>query len=162
LNRPARALDDNKNALMPQSHQYLRIEIDGGSYLLPGSASFAIEQRDHLVVNDTDNSPVAAWRVTKSERWPAYCLDRLFKPARRGQWQRVVFLEGAPYPIGLAVGEAQLMARTEVIVEPFTPPGRSPPDGHLFDAAWINGARATLVLNPAALVGYLRRLGGVR
>ena len=147
---------------MTQSNQYLRIEIDGGSYLLPGSASYVIEQRDHLVVNDADSSPVAAWRATKSERWPAYCLDRLFKPARGGQWLRAVFLEGAPHPIGLAVGEAQLMARTEVRVEPFTPPGRPPADGHLFNGAWVDGARVMLVLNPAALVGYLRRLGGKR
>jgi hypothetical protein len=147
---------------MAQSNQFLRIEIDGNSYLLPGSASFAIEQRDHLVANDTDNTPVAAWRVTKSERWPAYCLDRQFKPVKHCHWQRAVFLEGAPHPIGLAVGEAQLMARTEVRVEPFTPPGRPPADGHLFNGAWVDGARAMLVLNPAALVGYLRRLGGVR
>lgn len=146
---------------MSQANQYLRIEIDGGTYLLPGSASYAIEQRDHLVVNDADTA-VAAWRVTKSERWPAYCLDRLFKPVKGGQWQRAVFLEGAGQPIGLAVGEAQLMARTEVRVEPFTPPGPVPADGHLFNGAWVDGTRAMLVLNPTALIGYLRRLGGAR
>jgi hypothetical protein len=148
---------------MPESTQYLRVEIDGTSYLLPGSASFAIEQRDHLVVNDTDNTPVVAWRVTKSERWPAYCLDRMFKPVRHGHWQRAVFLEAVPHPIGLVVGEAQLMARTEVRVEPFTPPGLpTGRGGHFFNGAWVEGARAVLVFDPAALIGYLQGLGGTR
>jgi len=148
---------------MAESNQYLRIEIDGMTFLLPGSASFAIEQREHLVVNDTDNSPAAAWRVTKSERWPAYCLDRALKPVKHGRWQRAVFLEAAPHPIGLIVGEAQLLARAEVRVEPFTPPGLPPGrSGHLFNGAWVDGARAILVFEPAALVGYLRGLEGMR
>ncbi|OGI42015.1 MAG: hypothetical protein A2150_05655 [Candidatus Muproteobacteria bacterium RBG_16_64_11] len=146
---------------MADPTQYLRIEIDGAQYLLPSAASLAIEQRDHLVVNDTDDTPAAAWRVTKSARWPAYCLDRSFKPVKHGRWQRAVFLDASPHPIGLMTGEAQLMARTELRVEPFSPPGPAPSRfGHLFNGAWVEGSRAVLVLDPAALIGFLQGLGG--
>jgi hypothetical protein len=146
---------------MPDSTQYLRIEIDGAQYLLPSAASLAIEQRDHLVINDTDDTPAAAWRVMNSARWPAYCLDRGFQPVKHGRWQRAVFLEASPHPIGLITGEAQLMARAEVRVEPFSPPGPAPTRfGHLFKGAWVEGSRAVLVFDPAALVGFLQDLGG--
>lgn len=146
---------------MAESGQYLRMVLQGAAYLLPSGASFAIEQRDALVLDDGPG-PVAAWRPMRQTRWPAYGLDKMLQPTRPRDWQRAVFIEAAPHPVGLVVDEVQLLGRDEVhVVTAFTPLGAPPTRfGHLFNAAWVDNHRATLVLDPKILVAYLRSLDG--
>ena len=140
--------------------QYLRIEIDGQTYLLPNAASVTIEQRDSLIGNDNSDSNVAAWRDIKSQQWPAYCLDRRLNVSRRDDWQRVVFLEAKPNPVGIMADEVQLLPRTEMLVTRFSPLGNPPTKaGHIFSAAWVHEDRAILVFEPNALIAYLQNLG---
>lgn len=140
---------------MADLNQYLRISFDGASALLPGRASAAIESRDVLTLNP-GGGKVAAWRSHRGRRLPAYCLDARLKPVRRDGWERAVFLDG----VGLVVDEVQMLGRTEGTVQPFTPLGAPPtPAGHLYSGAWVEGHRATLVLDPRALVAYLQSLG---
>lgn len=144
---------------MPESSQYLRIQLAGADYLLPGNA-YAIEQRANLAAAQPGDFPVVAWRVLPSGRCPAYSLGREFKPQPPGDWTVAVFLETGPRPIGLTSAEVQLLTRVGIHVEPFTPPGQPPTRaGHLFNAAWVEDARPLLVFEPAALVAYLQTLG---
>lgn len=136
-------------------NQYLRIALNGSSVLLPSGASAAIEQRDALTPN-TGGGTVTAWRVNRGRRLPAYCLDAALRPVRRNDWERAVFLDG----VGLVVDEVQMLGRTETTVHPFAPLGPAPTHvGHLYNGAWVDGHRATLVLDPRALVAYLQSLG---
>lgn len=141
---------------MADLNQYLRLRVNGSSVLLPGRASAAIESRDALTVN-TGGGKVAAWRVHRGRRLPAYCLDDRLKPVRRDGWERAVFLDG----VGLVVDEVQMLGRSEGgAVHPFTPLGPPPTlAGHLYNGAWVEGQRATLVLDPRALVAYLQAIG---
>lgn len=146
---------------MAEADQYLRIVFAGGEYLLPGNASLAIEQRHNLTVNDSEGGAVAAWRVVRSVRWPAFALDKELTPVVSETWQRAVFLEARPAPVGLLADEIQILPRAELIIEPFTPLGEAPGRfGHLFNAAWINDKDAVLVFDPRALSAYLAGLGG--
>jgi hypothetical protein len=144
------------------STQYLRLTLQRASFLLPSAASLAIEQRDALAL-ENGPAPLAAWRSSRQGRWPAYCLDAKLKPARRADWQRAVFVaaSAANGAVGLAVDEVQLLTRTDLHVLPFTPLGAPPTRfGHLFSAAWVEGADVTLVLDPTVLGAYLHGLGG--
>lgn len=145
---------------MTGTEQYLRINIGGMDYLLPSSVSLAIEQRDSLLVNDDAASHVTAWRLVKTGRWPAYCLDGNLELLRRHNWQRAVFVNASPYPLGLIADDIQLLPAADVRVEPFTPLG-SPPtsSGHVFSGAWVQGSKLTLAFQPPGLVAYLRTLG---
>lgn len=95
-------------------------------------------------------------------RWPAYSVDADLNPLARHAWQRAVFLQGEVRPVGLIADELQLLAREEVRIEPFRPPGPAPtPAGHLFGGAWVRPGRVpVLMFEPRALAEYLRRLGG--
>jgi len=136
-------------------NQYLRITFNGTGALLPSGASAAIEQRDALTPN-AGRGKVTAWRTHRGRRLPAYCLDQALQPVRRDDWVRAIFLDG----VGLVVDEIQMLGRTEASVQPFTPLGPAPtPVGHLYNGAWVEGQRATLVLDPRALVAYLQGLG---
>jgi hypothetical protein len=147
---------------MIDNQQYLRLQVAGHSYLLPSVQRYSIEQRDNLTENLDSSSGVAAWRVVRNDRWPAYALDgalRLRRPP--AQWQRAVYLEDAPHTVGLIVDDVQLLPRGAVNASPFTPLGPTPTAaGHLFMSAWVNAGRVMLVFSPAALLGYLRNLGG--
>lgn len=145
---------------MVESGQFLRVGLSGTSYLLPSSAGFSIEQREHLVPNVDPRHNATAWRVVKSERWPAFYLDADLQLKRDEGWQRAVFLEGHPHPAGLITDELQLLPRADVHVEPFTPLGPpSTPVGHLFSGAWINDNQLILVFDPRCLATYLLNLG---
>ena len=146
---------------MADNRQFLRIGLQGADYLLPGTASFAIEKRENL----EDGEPgalIAAWSVTPRGRWPAYSVDSDLDPYPRSAWQRAVFLQGQMQPLGLVADELQLLGRDEVRVERFRPLGPEPtPLGHLFNGAWVRPGRPPLlVFDPRALAEYLRRLGG--
>jgi len=146
---------------LSDSNQYLRLEIAGISYLLPSVQRYSIEQRDSLAENLDASSGVAAWRLVRNDRWPAYALDAGLRLTRPPQgWQRAVFLEAASQMVGLIVADVQLLPRGAVTVSPFTPLGPAPTgDGHLFNNAWVNTGKVTLVFSPNALLGYLRSLG---
>lgn len=146
---------------MPELNQYLRIGLEQVSYLLPSEASLSIEQRDNLVAADTvdGNDAVTAWRVIQQDRWPAFHLGGDLQPTKNPHWQRAIFLEDQPHPLGLIADEIQLLPRTEVHIEPFTPLGAAPsPAGHLFSGAWLHQNELILVFEPKALVGYLGKL----
>lgn len=144
---------------MAKSEQYLRVAFAGMEFLLPSSASFAIEQRDGLVVNDGGAKTAAAWWETRGKRLPAYHLDADLKLARNDDWQRAVFLNAQPHPVGLAANEIQLLAHADVRVEPFHPLGQAPtPGGQLFSAAWVRGATVMLVFDPQVLAAHLLNL----
>ena len=141
---------------MAGSEQYLRIAFAGQEFLLPNSASFAIEQREGLTVNDNAADSTVAWWETRGKRLPVYHLDKEFKLTRSNDWQQVVFLNAQPQPIGLAANEVQLLTRADVRVEPFHPLGQSPTrGGQLFSSAWVEGVAVTLILEPQALATYL-------
>ena len=145
---------------MADNRQYVRIGLRGVDYLLPNTAGFVIEKREHLEINSA-NGVIAAWRADSTGRVPAYSVDADLKPFARPGWQKAIFLPGAA-PAGLVADELQLLAREDVRVEPFRPLG--PPAtaaGHLFGGAWIRAGRAPiLVFEPRALADHLRRLGG--
>lgn len=147
---------------MPELNQYLRISLAHVSYLLPSEASISIEQRDNLVPADkalAANEAVTAWRVVQQDRWPAFHLGGDLQPSKSGQWQRAIFLEGQPHPLGLIADEIQLLPRADVRIEPFTPLGHAPsPAGPLFSGAWMHDNELILVFEPKALVGYLGKL----
>jgi hypothetical protein len=146
---------------LAETAQYLRLDIDGGSFLLPGTVRYTIEQRDGLTPNPEPASPVVAYRQVRAARWPAYCVDADLRPAPRRDWQRAVFIESAPEAVGLIVDDVHLLPRGGVHVAPFTPLGvPATPHGHLFAAAWVSGRSVTLVLDPPVLIAYLRDLGG--
>lgn len=142
---------------MADSSQYLRLVIDGTDYLLPSAASLAIEQRDSLAPG---SGSVAAWRQGRAARWPAYALHKSFQLGLPGKWQRAVFLDARPHPVGIVAEEVQLLGRVEMHVAPFAPLGPPPtPHGHFFNAAWVDGTRVTFVIDPRPLAGYLMSLG---
>jgi hypothetical protein len=146
---------------LADNRQFLRIGLHGVDYLLPGSASFAIEKREHLDVA-ASGGIIVAWRVSSGVRTPAYSVDADLNPAVRTAWQRAVFLQGDAQPVGLVADELQLLAREDVRVEPFTPLGPAPTRfGHLFKGAWVRpGYAPMLVFEPRALTEYLHRLEG--
>ncbi len=145
---------------MAESRQYLRVGLMGVDYLLPNSTSYVIEKREHLEINDAPGAFIAAWQATPSGRAPAYSVDANLNPLSRHAWQRAVFFQAGGQTLGLIADELQLLAREDVRVEPFTPPGAAPtPAGHLFGGAWVRGGHApVLVFEPGALADYLMRL----
>ncbi len=145
---------------MADVSQYLCLVLGGTEYLLPGAASVAIEQR-HSLLPENGSGPLVAWRQTRQGRWPAYGVDASLRPVRPANWQRAVFLDAGTVPVGLAVDEVHLLGRTDLQVVPFTPLGAPPTrSGHFFSAAWIDGHKVTLVLEPRNVVEFLRGLGG--
>jgi len=145
---------------MADPKQYLRLAIGGGSYLLPSTAGFTIEQRENLQVNNDRNARVSAWRVTRNGRMPAYALTGKFEVTRREEWERAVFIEAMPHAIGVIVDDVYLLPRAQVQASPFTPLGPPPTDaGHLFSGVWISEQEMMLVLEANALFAYLQGLG---
>lgn len=145
---------------MTDSRQFLRLSVGGGHYLLPSTAGFTIEQRDNLQPNSSPTSHIAAWRIVRSSRWPAYAVDRDFQSIRRDDWQRAVFVEAMPHAIGIIVDDVHLLARAQAQVTPYTPLGAAPTRaGHLFSGAWVTENEIMLVLEPKAFVLYLQSLG---
>lgn len=142
------------------NQQYLRLKIDDAVFLLPSTASLAIEKREGLS-SSADSTLVAAWRETSNGRWPAYSLDSMLNPTPSGDWTRAVFLNATPLPLGLVASEVQLITADVLQIVPFNPPGQAPTTlGHLFDGAHIEDEDVLLVLEPNALVTYLTSLGG--
>lgn len=132
--------------------------MDGAVFLLPSTASLAIEKRESLTTG-TGSTLVAAWRETSDDRWPAYSLDSLLLPAPRNSWSRAVYLNATPHPIGLVADEVQLVSTASLQIVPFHPPGPKPTAfGHLFSSAHIEGSDVFLVLEPNALITYLGSL----
>lgn len=144
---------------MAELKQYLRVEINGTAFLLPSSASAAIEQRDALVINQADGN-VTAWRKQRGGRQPVYALDAAMQVTRRDDWQRAVFLDESDGGTGLVVDDVELLGRDKVTVNPYTPVGPAPTAfGHLYSGAWIEGRNATLVFDARVLSAYLHSLG---
>jgi hypothetical protein len=146
---------------MADTQQYMRITLAGTDYLLAGGAGHHIESRDMLETND-DGSAICAWHTVSGRRAPAYALDADLTPAYRRDWQRAIFLDARPHPVGLVVDHLEMLGRGDVQVEPFTPLGRSTgPVGHLFHAAWVQaGVYPVLVIDTPALISYLQAIGG--
>ena len=145
---------------MAESRQYLRIGLMGVDYLLPNSTSHVIEKREHLEINDAPGAFIAAWQSAASGRAPAYSVDANLNPLSRYSWQRAVFFQAGGQMLGLVADELQLLAREDVRIEPFTPPGPAPtPAGHLFGGAWVRAGQVpVLVFEPRVLADYLMRL----
>lgn len=145
---------------MIENRQYLRIGLMGADYLLPNTTSYVIEKREHLDINDTQGALIAAWQNAPGGRAPAYSVDANLSPVHRDDWQRAVFLQVGGQTIGLIADELQLLAREDVRIEPFIPPGPAPtPAGHIFNGAWARaGLTPILVFVPQALATYLKRL----
>jgi hypothetical protein len=142
-----------------ESKQYLRIGLRGQEFLLPSEASVSIEQRENLTL-EREDPRVTAWRVSRGERWPAFQLDHRLSPVRNNDWQRAVFVDAHPHPVGLIAAEIQLLPHAIVDVEPFTPLGPPPTlRGHLFSGAWVRGNQLMLVFSPQSLVAYLLQVG---
>jgi hypothetical protein len=140
--------------------QYLRLKIDETSFLLPSTASLAIEKREGLS-SSTDSRLVAAWRQTSKGRWPAYSLDKELQPAPRDRWSRAVYLNATPNPVGLVTDEIQLIPTDQLHIVPFHPPGPAPTNvGHIFNAAHVDGDDMLMVLEPNAFTAYLLSLEG--
>jgi hypothetical protein len=140
--------------------QYLRLQIGGVNYLLPGTQRYTVEQRDSLIPNHDADSHVSAWRSVRAVRWPAYCLDGNLRVRKRDDWQRAVFLEATPTAVGLIVDEVQLLARGDTAMAAFTPLGPAPTSaGQLFSGAWVSGRKVMLMFEPSALIAHLRSLG---
>ena len=144
---------------MGDNRHYLRINLMDTDYLLPGSASFAIEKREQLEEDGT-GGPVAAWWSTPGGRAPAYSIDAALNPVARDSWQRAVFLQDTGATVGLVADELQLLSYDEVKIERFRPLGAAPTRaGHLFSGAWVRSNRAPVLLfDPAALTHWLRGL----
>lgn len=135
--------------------QYLRVVLDGADYLLPSAASLAIEQREALLAQ-SGTGAVVAWRQTRNGRWPAYGLSAAFAPKRPAHWQRAVFFDAGGQPVGLVADEVHLLGRPDMHVAPFRPLGVAPTRfGHFFNAAWVDGTRVTLVVDPQCLGAFL-------
>ena len=146
---------------MADSSQYLCLVLENTEYLLPSIGSVAIEQRDAMTPENGLGS-VVAWRQTRQGRWPAYGVNASFQVSRPAQWQRAVFLDAGANSVGLVADDVRLLGRTDIHVVPFTPLGAPPTRfGHLFNAAWVDAQSVKFVLDPRALVGFLRGLGGV-
>ncbi len=146
---------------MRNSNQYLRFSLAGAYYLISGSVSVAIDQRDSLEINKTGTGQVCAWRLHDGTRWPVYCLDQDFKVVQRDDWERAIFLDARPTPVGLTTDQVQLLPEGEAQITLFTPLG--PPvttAGHLFSGAWVRGSQAILVFDPEVLTTFLHDLGG--
>jgi hypothetical protein len=145
---------------MADSKQFLRLTFGGGTYLLPSTAGFTIEQRESLQLSESATSRVSAWRLVRNSRWPAYALDGNFQPIRPNDWQRAVFVEAMPHAIGVIVDDVHLLARGQAQVTPYTPLGPTPTrSGHLFSGAWVTDTELMLTLEPQAFVVYLQGLG---
>jgi hypothetical protein len=146
---------------LAQSDEYLRFTLGGVPYLLASSASCAIEKRDALTLNTTGKGKVAAWSLQGNDRWPAYCFDRELRVSLRDNWERAIFLEARPLPVGVAADSVQLLGQGEAVVSAFTPLGPAPTRaGHLFTGAWVVGPQAILVFDAATLAAFLQGLGG--
>ncbi|MFQ5994763.1 MAG: hypothetical protein ACE5K1_06680 [Acidiferrobacterales bacterium] len=146
---------------MKDSSQYLRLRLGGAHYLLTSSASLTIEQRQNLTLNSGETGNVGAWHSQGEVRWPAYPLDQDLRVTRQCEWESAIFLDARPQPVGLLVGNAQMLSEEEAEVTSFTPVGPAPTGaGHLFAGAWVRGSQVVLVLEPAALIAYLTSLGG--
>lgn len=145
---------------MADPNQYLRLRLGETNYLLPCSVSYTIEQRDNLLLNNSPDDNVVAWRVDKDDRWPAYSVDSSLRVFHRKNWQRAIFIDSAPHTVGIIVDEVEVLPPAETPVVPFVPLGPYPTrQGHLFSGAWIDGQKVTLVFDPKTLVTYLQGLG---
>lgn len=143
---------------MNDPKQYLRLSFGGGTYLLPSTAGYTIEQRENLTAN-TSSSNVCAWRSVRGSRWPAYALDDNFQPVRRDDWERAVFVEALPHAYGVIVDDVHLLPRSQMQVSPFSPLGPAPTRaGHLFSGAWVTDTEVILVFEPKTLVAFLQGL----
>jgi len=145
---------------LKDTRQFLRIGLMGADYLLPNSASYVIEKREQLEINDVPGAFIAAWQVTPTGRAPAFSVDANLNPLPRHAWQRAVFLQAGNQTLGLVADELQLLAHDDVRVEPFIPPGPAlTPAGHLINGAWVRtGQTPVLVFEPRALANYLKQL----
>lgn len=138
--------------------QYLRLTIDDASYLLPSTASLAIEKREGLSTS-ADSRLVAAWRESSRGRWPAYSLDAELQPTPRERWSRAVYLNATPNPVGLVTDEIQLIPTDQLHIVPFNPPGPAETSiGHMFNAAHVDGENVLFVLDPSSFTSYLLSL----
>jgi hypothetical protein len=145
---------------MVDPKQYLRLSFGGGTYLLPSTSGYTIEQRENLMVNNSPASNVCAWRSVRGSRWPAFALDQDFQPTRRGDWERAVFIEALPHAFGVIVDDVHLLPRAQMQVSQFTPLGPAPTRaGHLFSGAWVTEDGVLLVFEPQVFVAYLQGLG---
>ena len=144
---------------MAETKQYLRMTFGKGTYLLPSTSGYTIEQRENLLVNNSPTGHVCAWRSVRGSRWPAFALDDEFQPSRRDNWERAVFIESLPHAFGLIVDDVHLLPRGPMQVSPFTPLGpASTRAGHLFSSAWVTEDGVMLVFEPKTLVAYLQAL----
>lgn len=146
---------------MAESNQYIRIRIRNTSFLIPAEASLGIESRDSLEVNSVGEGKAVAWKIVGTNKWPAFALDEEMNITRGNAWEQVVYVQGDHSAVGLAAENIQMVARSDIQVQPFTPVGPIPASGkHIFTAVWIEGNTPVLMFEPKALAFYLAVVGG--
>lgn len=140
--------------------QFLKLTVGGIEYLLPGAASMGIENREKLLINNSESN-VAGWKEDMGNKWPAYAIDNRWNIDTSAPWQRVVFIPASPYPVGIGADEIEMLNDNDIEPVPFTPVGNPPSRyGHLFGSVWADGDKAYLVINPSGVAGYLLSVGG--
>lgn len=146
---------------MAEDNQFIRIRIRNTSFLMPAAASLGIESRDSLDVNSSGQGNAVAWKAVGVSKWPAFALDENMKVTSGNAWEQVVYVQVDDGAVGLAAENIQMMARTDINVQPFTPVGPVPVSGkHIFSSAWIEGSNPILMFEPKALASYLTIVGG--
>jgi len=136
------------------------MQIAGIDFLIRSQCSVAIEPREQLIA-ETSHPYIVGWRAVLSDRWPVFHLASDLSTRSEADWEKAVFIDAKPHPVGITASNILLLP-TEVVVEPFTPPGVSPtPVGHIFSGAWVQGADVLLAFSADALVAHLKRLGGL-
>lgn len=137
--------------------QYLQFRVGGQDFLLPSQASIAIEPQAQLLP-ESGHPFVAAWRAVLSDRWPVFHLEASLAERGRDSWEKAIFVDAKPFPVGLAASQLFLLPK-ETRIEVFLPPGDAPTTaGPLFSAARVEGKKVTLAFSATALVLYLKGL----
>lgn len=139
--------------------QFLKLTISGVEYLLPGTASMGIENREKMKT-DTASGNIVGWKEETGKKWPAYAIDYRWNIDPSAQWQRVVFIPASPVPVGIGADSIEMLNDTDIEPVPFTPVGPAPSRaGHLFGSVWAEGDKAYLVINPSGVAGYFMAAG---
>ncbi|GMQ91576.1 MAG: hypothetical protein BMS9Abin11_0885 [Gammaproteobacteria bacterium] len=146
---------------MADSNQYLRLTLTDRNFLLPSTASLAIEQKDSIQLGAQPHGSIIGHRNVGGSKWPVLLLSSELQGDTSAAWTRAVFVGNAIHAVGIAVNEVMLLPRQDTEVEPFNPVGPPPTSaGHIFSGAWIHEGRVVLVLDPKGLSGYLQTLAG--
>jgi hypothetical protein len=143
------------------NNQYLRLTLTDRSFLLPSTASLAIEQKENIQMGASPRGSIIGHRNASGSKWPVLLLSSELQGDTSAAWTRAVFVGNAINAVGIAVSEVLLLPRQDTVIEPFNPLGPPPTSaGHIFSGAWTHEGKVMLVLDPKGLSGYLQTLAG--